>query len=75
MRIGGSAALILRAAPDAVSADVRSVQVTGDFRSQRLSGGVDVLQEKKNEVAEVASGLNVEGPATVIAITAVASPE
>lgn len=54
-------------------ADVRSVQVTGDSGSQRLTGGVYARQEEEGKGAEVAPGLSgpvarsVSDLATVVA--------
>lgn len=59
----------------ATPADVSSVQMTSDVRSQRSIGGGGAYQEVEDEVAEVAPGLGRQGPATVAETVAVAAAE
>lgn len=55
--IGDSRTSASEAAACAAPANVRTVQVTGDVGSQRLTSSVGARQEEKNEVAVVAPGI------------------
>lgn len=62
------------AAAGATPADVRSVQVTGDVKSQQRKGGNGAHQEEEDEDTEDAPGLGGQGPATVAEAVAMDAP-
>lgn len=55
----------LESAADVTPAHVRSIQVTGDVGSQRLTRGAGARQGKEAEAAVVAPRLGVQGSAAV----------